>query len=191
MKLIRFFSQYIVLVSTLYYFPASAQDTHTQLPTFLSKSYFGIDIGYINYPFSNQQLNDGYVTERIEVPHAAVRITLLGYRFNKFLSAEINYLRPVSWVRYKDINGAPWNLPVSMNIGTIVIRPEIPLSNKFSVKGELGLALITRRGIDIDQIKVMEDAAYASISLGGGLTYHLNQKWDLAINASYSLQIRK
>src|SRR5207342_1118285 len=71
-----------------------AQDRRTQYPTFLSKSYFGLDIGYINYRFSNEQLNQGYHTSNIEVPHAAVRITLLGYRFSKFLSAELNYMRP-------------------------------------------------------------------------------------------------
>ena len=163
-----------------------AQDTRTQYPTFLSKSYFGLDIGYINYRFSNDQLNQGYHTSSIEVPHTAVRITLLGYRFNKNLSAEINYLRPVSWVRYVDINGASWNLPVTMNVVTLVGKPSLPINEHFSLDGELGLALVTRTGFAIDDNKLMEDANYVSCSLGAGVSYHLNRHWDLQLHASIS-----
>src|SRR6185295_5367574 len=159
---------YVSLLPALISFASLfGQDKRTQYPTFLSKSYFGLDIGYIDYRFSNDQLNSGYHTSSIEVPHTAVRITLLGHHFNKYISGELNYMRPVSWVRYVDINGAPWNLPVAMNIVTLV-------GKHFSIDGELGVALVTRSGFAIDDTKLMEDANYISCSFGAGLTYHVN-----------------
>src|SRR6476659_442034 len=81
-----------------------AQDGRTQYPGVLSNAYIGVDIGYIDYDFSSAQLNPGFTNTNVTVPHTAVRVTLLGYRFNKYLSAELNYMRPVLWVRYHDIN---------------------------------------------------------------------------------------
>jgi len=165
-----------------------AQDQRTQYPGLLSKAYIGVDIGYIDYKFSEAQLNPGFTNTSITVPHTAVRITLLGYRFNNYLSAELNYMRPVLWVRYHDINGAPYDLPVYMNFATIVARPILPIGKKFSLKGEVGMAIVTRRGFDIDKVQVVNDANYVSASLGAGISYHLNQKWEFVVQASYSPQ---
>jgi opacity protein-like surface antigen len=178
----------IILLFILQYDPVLAQDQRTQYPGVLSKGYFGIDIGYIDYKFSNAQLNTGFTNTTVTVPHTAVRVTLLGYRFSKYLSAELNYMRPVLWVRYHDINNAPYDLPVYMNFATIVARPVLPITNKFSLKGEVGLAIVTRRGFDIDRVQVLNDANYISASLGAGVSYYLNQNWEFALQASYSPQ---
>ena len=177
---------FIFLIILLEFHSVSGQNNRAQFSNFLSRTYFGLDIGYINYPFSNEQLKDGFTTTSIKVPHTALRITLLGYRFNDYLAAEINYLRPISWVRYEDINGATWNLPVVMNLASIVLKPSLPLGREFSLNGEVGLALVTRKGIDINQNKLIEDATYASVSIGAGIAYHLNKKWDLLMHASFS-----
>ena len=171
-----------VLLSTAVY----SQDNRTQYPSFLSRAYFGVEIGYINYPFSNAPLKPGYTSSSVSIPHAAVRVTLLGYRFNKNLSAELNYMRPVLWVRYEDLNGDPWNLPVYMNVATVVLNPSVPLNKRLWLDGEIGLAIVTRNGFEIDQTKIMEDANYASASLGAGLSYHLNRKWNFRLHGSYS-----
>ena len=100
----------------------------------------------------------------------------------------MNYMRPVLWVRYHDINGAPYDLPVYMNFATIVGRPILPINKKFSIKGELGMAIVTRSGFDIDKVQVLNDANYVSASFGAGVFYHLNPKWELALQASFSPQ---
>ena len=182
----RIISAFLMLVFFVSAIPAIAQDTRTQYPHVLSKAYIGVDVGYINYKFSNAELNPGFKTENIGVPHTAVRITLFGYRFNKYLSAELNYMRPVLWVRYHDINGAPYDLPVYMNLATVVLKPRIPIGKNFSLNGEFGLAVVTRKGMDIDGTVVMNDASYVSVSVGGGFYYHLNKKWDIGLHASYS-----
>ena len=82
-----------------------AQDKRTQYPSFLANAYFGVNVGYIHYPFTNAHLEPGFAAESVKIPHVAVRMNLLGYRFNDYLSAEISYMRPVGWVEYNNING--------------------------------------------------------------------------------------
>src|SRR5215216_6739300 len=94
----------------------SAQDTRAQYPRFLSRSYIGLNMGYINYPFSSLQLEPGFQAESIRIPHLAVQVLLLGHHINKNLSAQISYSRPVNWVEYKHVNGDQYIHYVWMNI---------------------------------------------------------------------------
>ena len=83
----------------------NAQDSRSQFPTVLQKSFFGVDFGYMRYPFSNRNLAPGYSAEMIAIPAEAVRLTLFGYHFTKNLSARITYMRPVDWVSYYIVIG--------------------------------------------------------------------------------------
>ena len=179
--LILFFSSQYIL----------AQDTRVQYPTFLSKAYFGVNVGYINYPFSNAHLETGYSAQEVTIPHIAARITLLGYRFNKYLSAQITYMRPVEWVTYKNVSGDPNENKhsVFMNVGGLTFTSSVPISKKVSLFGEAGLGLITRQGFrdGINPAKeIIKNSNYASLLLGGGFKYHCNDKWDLMLSTVYS-----
>jgi len=79
-----------------------AQDERSQIPPLLQKSYFEVNIGAINHPFGQQHLESGYkLIDAVTVPPTtAVRLVLFGYEFNKYLSAQITYMRPVIWVKY-------------------------------------------------------------------------------------------
>ena len=168
------------------YFYLPAQDNRAQYPGLLSNAYFGVNAGSIHYPFSNQHMEMGNQAESIKVPHLALRLTLFGYRFNKNLSAQITYMRPFNWVEYKNINGDQSRHTVWMNVVGLTLKSQIPIKKRFSVFGEAGLGLITCNGFEIDSIEVVTDENYASVLLGGGLQYHLNNKWDLNISAVYS-----
>lgn len=163
-----------------------AQDNRLQYPLLLQKAYFGVDVGALNYPFTNADLPAVYRAEKISIPHEAVRITLFGYHFTQRLSARITYMRPVEWVLYKNINGDARKHSVWMNIGELTVRQTIPLINNLSFTVEAGLAVITRHGFTIGQISAITDAGYATFTGGGGLQYHLNSKWHLNLYASYS-----
>src|SRR5579872_6318623 len=78
-------------------------DTRAQYPKFLSNSYVGFDLGAINYAFSGRQLEPGFSAQSIDVPHAAARLVLYGHRFNRYLSAQVDYTRPVKWVSYNHL----------------------------------------------------------------------------------------
>ena len=161
-------------------------DKRAQYPGSLSNSFAGVNIGYINYPFSSIQMEPGYQVESIHIPHTAVKIILYGQQFNKWLSAQITYLRPVDWVEYKNVNGDQSNHSVWMNIAGITMKVQTSARKKFSIYGEAGLAIVTRKGFYINNSPVIKNANYAGILSGAGLQYHLNTKWDFILCTSYS-----
>jgi hypothetical protein len=188
MKILKPFALTLLIASTFY---LSAQDTRSQIPGFLQKAYFEVNAGLINYPFSEAQLESGYtLTQSVVVPHAAARIVLFGYEFNKYLSVQITYMRPVSWIgyRYKNSVGIEGGHAVWMNIGGLTLKPSLPIGNKFSVYGEAGLGLITRHGFndDITGDPVITSARYGTFLFGAGLKYQLNDHWGFQLCSNYS-----
>lgn len=165
---------------------AAAQDGRAQYPSFLSNSYVDLNIGYVDYPFSSLQVEPGYRAESIAIPHLAVRLLLIGHRFNDHLSAQISYMRPVLWVRYRNINGVPSNHSVWMNVAGLTLRSTLPLTRAIAIHAEYGLGLVTRSGFEMDGVPVVKDANYSGLLLGAGLEYHLSRTWDLGANTTFS-----
>ncbi len=171
-----------------------AQDERSQVPRILQKSYFEVNVGSINYAFSEQNLEAGYQLQSVTIPHFAARLILFGYDFNPYLSAQITYMRPVFWVGYKylkteinNLSSQPSSGSVRMNVGGLTLKPKLSLSDKFSIYGEAGLAIITRDGFnDKDNKPVITDTSYPTILLGLGLKYNLDNKWALQLCANYS-----
>lgn len=164
----------------------TAQDNRTQYPPGLRNVYFGLNIGYINYPFSAKQLEPGYQVESVSIPHVAVRFVLYGLSINKYLSAKITYMRPVKWVRYNNINGDKQFHSVWMNIAGLSLNGQLPVTKNFSIAAEAGLSVITRNGFEINNIPVVKNANYGTWLFGGALQYHLNRKWDLQVSTAWS-----
>ena len=165
---------------------AQPGEKRIQYPRSLKNAYFGINIGYISYPFSSAQLEAGFTMQSVNIPHIAPRLIIYGRPFNKYLSAQISYMRPVDWVIYKNINGDQKTHSVWMNIAGITIATQMPVHKKFSLFAETGPAFITRKGFDINGIPVVNDATYISLLAGTALQYHINKKWDLQIAATWS-----
>jgi len=165
---------------------SDAQDKRAQYPSFLSRSYFDVGVGYIDYPFTGRQLEPGFQAESPRVPHAAARLALLGYRFNEHLAAQLNYVRPVEWVSYTNVNGVPAKRSVWTNLAGVTLRATAPLAGRLSVDGEGGLGIVTRHGFDADTVPVVKDANYWTALLGGGLRYRLNRSWDFRASAIYA-----
>jgi hypothetical protein len=164
----------------------AAQDKRAQYPGLLRKAYFGIEAGSINYPFTNEHLPDGYTSSDIHIPHLALRLTLLGYRFNDVLSARITYMRPINWVEYNDINGDKSRHTIWMNIGGLTLKAQTSSTKKFSAFAEAGLGVITRNGFSINGEEVVKDISYASLLAGGGIQYNLNKKFSFTLSTVYS-----
>lgn len=174
------------VVFLLLHYCAFTQDTRVQYPKILQNSFVGVNIGYINYPFSALQLKDGYTATTINIPHVAVRMILAGHHFNKYLSAQISYMRPVGWVEYRNVNGDGRNHSVWMNVAGLTVTGQLPLSKKFSLFAEGGLGIITRKGFKINGEQVIDDATYSTVLLGGGIKYRVNNRWDLMLSTVYS-----
>jgi len=168
-----------------------AQDERFQLPTLLQKAYFEVNVGAINYNFTQSQLESlpDYEFQSVEVPHTAVRLVLFGYKFNNYLSAQISYMRPVSWVNYKYVNSNYiQSTSVWMNVAGLTLKGQVPVAKKIHVFGEFGLGIITRLGgINIRNGDVLvKKANYSSYMFGGGFKYNLNPKMDLLLSTVFS-----
>ncbi|HEV7781055.1 MAG TPA: acyloxyacyl hydrolase [Chitinophagaceae bacterium] len=179
---------WMLLLGLAFSFRGAAQpgEKRIQYPWGLKNSYFGINMGYINYPFSSAQLEPGFTVQTIKIPHIAPRIILLGHQFNKYLSAQISYMRPVDWVTYYNINGDQTTHSVWMNVGGLTLAGHVPLNKKFSLFAEAGLGILTRKGFDIDYKPVVKSTTFATGLFGGAVQYHLNRKWDLQLSTTWS-----
>ena len=167
-----------------------AQDDRYQLPVSLQKSYFEVNVGAIDYNFSESQfeLLPDYDFQSVEVPHTAVRLVLFGYKFNKYLSAQISYMRPVYWVNYEYENSNYiQRTGVWMNVAGLTVKTHLPIVDKISVFGEFGLGIVTRLGgVSYRGATIVRKANYSSVLFGGGVNYKLNSKTDLLLSTVYS-----
>ena len=180
----------IIAISLFFFRSIYAQDERAQFPSVLNNFYFEVNTGYINYPFTAFTAEPGYVINGIKIPHMALRIIPIGYDFNKYLSAQIAYMRPVLWVHFiysfspteMELERAVW-----MNISSITLKPKLPLNDRFSLFGETGMAIVTRNGFeDHAGNPVVSNANYAALIAGGGIKYHVNNRWDLALSMVWS-----
>jgi len=163
-----------------------SQDTRTKYPGFLKDSYFNFNFGYINFPFSSEQLEPGYKAESITNHHFGMRLIFFGHHFNKHLAAQVSYMKPLQYVIYNNINGDNEKHSVWMHSGTLSLKGDMPLSKKISAYGEAGLAIFSRRGFKIDDAFAVKDFSYSTILLGTGLEYHINPKWGITANFNYA-----
>src|SRR3982751_3247102 len=79
---------------------ADEPDPRAQMPALLRDTYFRGTLGHGDEPFSSAQLQPGFRADSVHVPSTAARVMLIGHEFNRFLSAEASYMRPVSYVTY-------------------------------------------------------------------------------------------
>ncbi len=164
----------------------SAQSFRGQYSPAMKNTFFGVNIGSINYPFSTRQLQPGNTVGSVKVPHTAVRLVLVGHEFNKNIAAQITYMRPVKWVEYRDVNNTNQTLTVWMNVAGLTVSGKLSLSKKIALNTEAGLGLIMRRGFNMYDRPVVKSASYATGLFGASLQYKLNHKWDLQVGTTYS-----
>ncbi|MBS1773885.1 MAG: acyloxyacyl hydrolase [Bacteroidetes bacterium] len=164
---------------------AQLKDSRGQYPSLLANSYVGVNVGYIQYPFSNDLLKPGYKASSINNPGVALRITL-GHEFNKYFSAQISYMRPILWVHYRDVNGDKGEHDVFMNVGGLTGKLTLPVTKRLSVYGEGGLSVVTRAGFNINDTEVASSVNYASFQLCGGVQYKLNKRWNVNASVVYA-----
>lgn len=164
-----------------------AQDERTQYPRFLSRAYFGLNVGAIGYRFTNQHLPSTYRAGEVRIPRLAPRLTLLGYRFTDNLSARVTYMRPVNWPSFTNINGDRADHSMWMNVGGLTLKARTtPRKRKPSFYGETGLGLITRKGFDVGGASAVKSASYAGVLLGGGVEVPLNDSWAIDSNVTWA-----
>jgi hypothetical protein len=166
--------------------PPAHADTRTQYPAFLVDSYFGLSLGFIDYDFSARQLEPGFAVQTVDVPHVAGRVALYGHQFNRFLSAQLTYMRPVLYVSYKNVNGDQTGHHLFTHFGGVTLKPEFPVTPAVSIYGEAGLGITSRRRLAVGEAAAIREAIFPSVLLGGGIEYHVTPTWDLTAGLTYS-----
>ena len=165
----------------------TSEDTRTQYPALLQNSFVTINVGGVNQPFSQDQLQPGFRAASIAVPRAAVRVMLFGHEFNNTLSLQASYMRPVNYVTYASVSGADAGRHhVRVNFGGVTLKARRPVAGRISVYGEGGLGFTSRTGFSLGDSPVVTDAHYASMLVGAGLDYRLTPTWDLTAGLTYS-----
>jgi opacity protein-like surface antigen len=163
------------------------EDTRAQYPSLLANSFFSVNVGRIDYPFSGQQLEPRYRVAEIHIPRVTARVVLFGHEFNRFLAAQASYMRPVNYVSYRGINGSEGSRSVWMHFGTVTLRPQLPVTGRVTLYGEAGLGITARAGFeDADGVQpIVRDANYGSAVFGGGVDYRLTRSIDFTAGAIY------
>jgi hypothetical protein len=159
-------------------------ETKAQPSNFLSKAYYSINFGGIFYPFSNDNLIEGYKTDTFSKNYFSGRL-LLGYKITPRLAAQFGTLRPASWFKYRDVNGIGYERSVWINAWTLSLKKNINLHKKLAIYGEAGVANVTRIGFSIEDQMIYSDAHFASLMYGFGFNYKLNDKWKLNANSTF------
>jgi opacity protein-like surface antigen len=165
---------------------ADARDSRTQYPLLLRNTYFSINIGYLDYPFTQQQLEPGFQADAIDIPPVGVRAVLIGHQFTKYLAVQAHYARPVQYVSYRNVNGDQAGHHVFMHFGGVTAKSQVALSSRVAAYGEAGIGVTSRSGFESGPTPVVRDAHFANLLLGGGVEYHVNRNWDLLGGALYS-----
>ena len=164
-----------------------SDDTRTQYPRLLQDSYVSINVGAIDQPFSQAQLEPGFRAVSIEVPRVDVRVMLIGHEFNRVISAQASYMRPLNYVTYANVRpGDVDRHHVRVNFGAVTLKARLPVARRWAAYGEGGLGFTSRTGFNLGDTPVVTDAHYASVLLGGGAEYRVTPSWDLTGGVSFS-----
>ncbi len=175
---------FLILVSSFHLFSQENENKKTKFTDFLSKSYYSINLGGVYYPFSNDNLIDGYSTETFSRNRFSGRL-LLGYKLTDDLSVQFGTMRPASWFKYDNVNNIGYDRSVWINAWSLSLKKDFKLNHNTSFYAEAGLANLTRFGFSINDKIIYEDAHYASLLYGFGVQHRLNDKWRLSLNGTF------
>jgi hypothetical protein len=165
---------------------AAQDDARAQYPALLRNSYFSVNVGFVDYAFSDRQLEPGFRAASIRVPHVAARVAVFGHEFGRYLSLQATYMRPVQFVAYTNVNGDGAGHNVWAAYGGVTLKSVLPVTTRASMYAEGGLGITSRHGFGDGASPIVRDAHYASALLGAGMEYRVSPTWDLTTGATYS-----
>lgn len=178
------FVLFLLVLISLNFFSQEKDKQKTKFTKFLSKSYYSLNFGGIFYPFSNDNLTDGYATESFSRNWFSGRL-LLGHKLNDNFSIQFGTMRPASWFKYDNVNNIGYETSVWINAWSLSLKKDFNINKKTSFYAEAGVANLTRFGFSINNKVIYDDAHYASLIYGLGLQYWLSDKWRLSANGTF------
>jgi hypothetical protein len=174
----------LILLISFTIFSQEENESKTKLTNFLSKSYYSINLGGVFYPFSNDNLIDGYQTETFSRNWFSGRL-LLGHKLTDDLAVQFGTMRPASWFKYDNVNNIGYDRSVWINAWSLSLKKDFLLHKNTSFYAEAGIANLTRFGFLIGDKEIYEDAHYGSLLYGFGLQHRLTDTWRLSLNGTF------
>jgi len=113
-------------------------------------------------------------------------VALFGHQFNRYLSAQLTYMRPVLYVSYKNINGDAIGHRLFVHYGGATLRPDVPVTPRCSIFGEAGVGVTSRRQLTSDDRPAVREAHFPSVLLGAGVDYAVTPTWSVTGGVTYS-----
>ncbi|SDR68198.1 Lipid A 3-O-deacylase (PagL) [Polaribacter sp. KT25b] len=175
---------FLIFLISFAVFSQEENESKTKLTNFLSKSYYSINLGGIFYPFSNDNLIDGYKTETFSRNWFSGRL-LLGHKLTGDLAVQFGTMRPASWFKYDNVNNIGYDRSVWINAWSLSLKKDFKLHSNTTFYAEAGIANLTRFGFSINDKEIYKDAHYASLLYGFGVQHKLNDKWRLSLNGTF------
>jgi hypothetical protein len=176
-----------ILIAVLFFssdFFSQEKQQKTKFTNFLANSYYSLNFGGIFYPFSNDNLIDGFQTETFSKNRFSGRL-LLGHKLSEDVSVQFGTMRPASWFKYDNVNNIGYERSVWINAWSLSLKKDFKINKKTSFYAEAGIANLTRFGFSINDKVIYDDAHYASLLYGLGMQYWLSDKWRLSANGTF------
>ncbi len=167
--------------STLY-----SPGKRAQLPPELNQTYMGLGIGYTDFPFSNNDLINGWKATSFKNPTYGLNV-FIGHFFNRYLAAEVSLMRPVKWAYAYGVSTPSDHHSIWISLFGVTLRPTLPVTQRLSVYGIGGLGIISRHGFSIGPSVANPSEDVMTFLTGGGLTYALTPNWHLNLGLEYAL----
>ena len=164
---------------------ANAADSRKKIPDIFQNSYFGLDLGYADFNFTNSDLPPEYQAESIQNERFGGSL-YIGHYFNPYLALQMSFMFPFAKLDFKGFSSDETKHSAWINLFGLTLKPTLPLSDHFSIYGKLGVGLISRRGFSIGGIDVVSDDTIATLVTGGGLSYKISKHVFFDINATYT-----
>tara|TARA_B110000240_G_scaffold75409_1_gene85871 strand:- start:5700 stop:6938 length:1239 start_codon:yes stop_codon:yes gene_type:complete len=173
-----------ILLVTINGVSQEKENPKTKFTNFLSASYYSLNLGGIFYPFSNDNLIDGFKTESFSRNWFSGRL-LLGHKLTGDLSVQFGTMRPASWFKYDNVNDIGYYRSVWINAWSLSLKKDFKLYKKTSFYAEAGIANLTRFGFSIQDQIIYEDAHYASLLYGFGVQHRISDTWRLSLSGTF------
>ncbi|PZD79207.1 acyloxyacyl hydrolase [Mesonia sp. K7] len=152
----------------------------------LRNFYVCANLGLINYNYGEEILPENTYVESITAKNTFGGRFAFGFRLGENYRAQFSVMRPAAWTSYNNVDHTEWNKTVWTNIWAISALRDFRISDKWDLFFEAGISNVTRVGFSIDDREYVESLHYIYPIGGAGVAYHLSDKFDLTLNATYS-----
>lgn len=171
-------------------FFCSQADDHRQIPCVLQNSWIYLSAGMAKTYFEPTNFAPSYANNISDEKSAitALRISI-GHYFNPYLALAISLMRGAhsNKISFDSTEGASQNsYSYNQNLFTVALRPSYPFAKHWSVYGEVGAGMISRKGFQVNGVTVAKDANILDGLLGAGINYELPHGVLIGLDSEYA-----